>query len=95
MKEVGLSERELALIRGVLSRRPEVSAAILYGPRAKGTPRPESDVDLALEGDLMDYAPSPSPPSWTNCRCRIDSAWGRFRKFDPRNCAIISSAWER
>jgi len=52
MKHVALSERELALIRGVLQRRPEVAAAILFGSRAKQSHQPESDIDLALEGDL-------------------------------------------
>lgn len=45
-----LSERELGLIREALSRFPDVSAAILYGSRAKGTAKPTSDIDLALEG---------------------------------------------
>lgn len=37
-----------ALIRGVLARHPGV--AWLFGSRAKGTARPASDIDLALEG---------------------------------------------
>jgi len=45
-----LSPAELELIRSVLSRHPEITGAILFGSRAKGTARPASDVDLALEG---------------------------------------------
>ncbi|MCC6271326.1 MAG: nucleotidyltransferase domain-containing protein, partial [Microbacteriaceae bacterium] len=45
-----LTERELTMIRATLERFPDVSAAILYGSRAKGTAKPTSDIDLALEG---------------------------------------------
>ena len=50
MNPSGLSERELDLIRGVLARRKEVSFAVLFGSRAKGTAAPGSDIDLALGG---------------------------------------------
>jgi predicted nucleotidyltransferase len=46
----GLSQRELLLIRGVLTRHPEVTGAVLFGSRAKGTATPASDIDLAFEG---------------------------------------------
>lgn len=50
MKDIGLTSHEIALIRGVFRRFPTVSEVILYGSRAKGTYRPESDIDLALIG---------------------------------------------
>ncbi|MBI6546809.1 MAG: nucleotidyltransferase domain-containing protein [Cyanobacteria bacterium NC_groundwater_1444_Ag_S-0.65um_54_12] len=50
IREIGLTERDLDLIRGVLARHPEVSGAILFGSRAKGTATATSDIDLALEG---------------------------------------------
>jgi len=50
MQTVGLSERELSLIEGVLAKHPEVTGVILFGSRAKGTHSPSSDIDLALEG---------------------------------------------
>lgn len=56
MNRPPLTEQELALVRGVFDRHPEVSAAILYGSRAKGTHRPSSDVDLAVVGDLTPLA---------------------------------------
>lgn len=56
MKKVALSERELALIHRVLGRHPEVIAAILFGSRAKMSHQPQSDVDLALQGDLDSLA---------------------------------------
>jgi predicted nucleotidyltransferase len=52
MDRGGLSSREVGLICGVLRRHREVAAAVLYGSRAKGTHRPESDVDLAIQGDF-------------------------------------------
>ncbi|MGQ0650237.1 MAG: nucleotidyltransferase domain-containing protein [Gemmatimonadaceae bacterium] len=50
MVQTGLSDHALALIRGVLAEHTEVTGAILYGSRAKGTASPASDVDIALEG---------------------------------------------
>jgi len=50
MNGTGLTEAEWALIRGVLAAHPEISGAILFGSRAKGTASPASDIDLALEG---------------------------------------------
>ena len=50
MVDLGLNERDLGLIRGVLAGAPGLGEAIVYGSRAKGTHRPESDVDLALVG---------------------------------------------
>jgi predicted nucleotidyltransferase len=46
----GLSPAELDLIRAVLARHSEITGAILFGSRAKGTAQPASDIDLALEG---------------------------------------------
>ena len=48
--DVGLTEPELSLILGVLRQHRDITGAILFGSRAKGTASPSSDVDLALEG---------------------------------------------
>ena len=50
MKRIGLSDSELDLIRRTLSRHREVSGAVLFGSRAKGTASASSDIDLAIEG---------------------------------------------
>ena len=50
MKDIGLAPHEIDLIRGVFRRFPAISEVALYGSRAKGTYRPESDIDLALVG---------------------------------------------
>ena len=52
MEQCGLSSRDMELIRGVLLRHSEIAAAMLYGSRAKGTHRPESDIDLVVQGDF-------------------------------------------
>jgi predicted nucleotidyltransferase len=36
----------------VLARHPEIIAAVLFGSRAKMSHQPESDIDLALHGNL-------------------------------------------
>lgn len=50
MTDTGLSEQVLDLIRGVLVRHQQITGAVVFGSRAKGTHKPNSDVDLALEG---------------------------------------------
>ena len=50
MNETGLTEAEWGLIREVLAAHPDITGAILFGSRAKGTASPASDIDLALEG---------------------------------------------
>lgn len=50
MKEIGLTAYEIDLIQSVFRRFSTISEVILYGSRAKGTHRPESDIDLALIG---------------------------------------------
>ncbi|MBI3878668.1 MAG: nucleotidyltransferase domain-containing protein [Verrucomicrobia bacterium] len=49
-----LAPAELALLRGVFRRHPEITAVKLFGSRAKGTHAPHSDVDLALWGAVSE-----------------------------------------
>jgi len=56
MNTPALRPAELESIVSVLRRHPEVTEARLFGSRAKGNHRPESDVDLALWGDVDDLA---------------------------------------
>jgi len=46
----GLPEEAIAEIQAVLALYPEVEKAILYGSRAMGSFKPESDIDLTLVG---------------------------------------------
>jgi uncharacterized protein len=50
MKDIGLTSHEIDLIRNVFRHFKTISEVVLYGSRAKGTYRSESDIDLALIG---------------------------------------------
>ncbi len=49
-----LTPSELALLRGVFLRHPEIAAVKLFGSRAKGIHAPHSDIDLAVWGEVDD-----------------------------------------
>lgn len=46
----GLNDRELSLIRNVLTEKADPIRAWLLGSRAKGIPKPTSIIDIAMEG---------------------------------------------
>ena len=48
----GLKDAAIAGICAVLSRYPQVEAAIMYGSRAKGNFKDGSDIDLTLRGGV-------------------------------------------
>jgi predicted nucleotidyltransferase len=48
----GLSDSEQELICGVLRRHDEVTEVKIFGSRAKGNFEPNSDIDLALWGNI-------------------------------------------
>jgi predicted nucleotidyltransferase len=52
----GLTTAVTDAINGVLSNHPQVTAAILYGSRAKGTFKHGSDIDLCLTGPELTLA---------------------------------------
>jgi predicted nucleotidyltransferase len=52
MSEFGLDDRALLLIRRVLERHVNIREARVFGSRAKGNYRPESDIDIAIFGDV-------------------------------------------
>jgi predicted nucleotidyltransferase len=51
MSEFGLDDRALQMIRGVFERHPKIREARVFGSRAKGNYRRESDVDIVIYGD--------------------------------------------
>lgn len=51
---LGLDARTRELLGAVLERHSRVSEARVFGSRALGTHRPESDIDLALYGEVDD-----------------------------------------
>ena len=46
----GLTEREIELIVNVLRENPKLTKAVIFGSRAKGNYRANSDVDIAIFG---------------------------------------------
>jgi uncharacterized protein len=52
MNSFGLKDSEQEMIRAVLRRHAEVTEAKIFGSRAKGNFQPNSDIDLALWGNL-------------------------------------------
>jgi uncharacterized protein len=54
MNSFGIDEPVLAILRQVFAQYPEIQQVKLYGLRAKGTHRPNSDLDLVLMGKLVD-----------------------------------------
>lgn len=54
--DFGLSPNTIKQIKSILKQFPEVEEAILYGSRAKGNYRPNSDIDLTLVGEKLDFS---------------------------------------
>lgn len=51
----GLTDRALALITGVLAQYPEVERVEVFGSRAMGNEKPNSDIDLVVWGDGVTF----------------------------------------
>lgn len=50
MKDIGLTKAELTFLSSVFQRYPEVGKVLVFGSRAKGNYKKNSDVDLAVTG---------------------------------------------
>ncbi len=50
----GLDDKTINAIKSVLKKYPQVSASKIFGSRALGTHRPNSDIDIVLYGELED-----------------------------------------
>ena len=50
LKISSLTQRELDLMTGIFLQHPDIQRVVLFGSRAKGTAKPYSDIDLAVEG---------------------------------------------
>ena len=54
MGDTGLSQEDIKLIKSVFTKYPEIERVVLYGSRAMGTYRNNSDIDLTLFGKKLD-----------------------------------------
>lgn len=52
MNDFGLSENVIKMIKQVFKKYPEIKIVKIFGSRAKGNYRPNSDIDFALWGDI-------------------------------------------
>ena len=84
MASSGLTDREMDLIRGVLKRHGEITGAVMFGSRAKGTASPASDIDLALEGIEDELAADAIAAELKTCHCRIASMSRRWLPSNPK-----------
>jgi uncharacterized protein len=50
MKDIGLTPSQIEMMLAIFRRIAAIVEVVLYGSRAKGNFRPESDIDLALVG---------------------------------------------
>jgi len=50
--DFGLSAADCVRMKDVLAHYPGIQQVVLYGSRAKGNFRPNSDIDLTIFGDL-------------------------------------------
>lgn len=56
MNDFGLGEHNLHAIIDVLSSVKKVQRALIYGSRAKGNYRSNSDIDIMVEGECLTIA---------------------------------------
>ncbi|WP_036904510.1 nucleotidyltransferase family protein [Prevotella sp. AGR2160] len=54
MMKYGLEDRYLSELREILASIPEIEEAILFGSRARGDYRRNSDIDLSLTGEQLE-----------------------------------------
>lgn len=51
---LGLSDKELSILREVFAKFNAIEEVVLFGSRARGTHQKASDVDLAIKGKNID-----------------------------------------
>lgn len=52
MNDFGLSENVIKMIKQVFKKYPEIKIVKIFGSRAKGNYRPNSDIDFVLWGNI-------------------------------------------
>jgi type I restriction enzyme S subunit len=56
ISNTGLDQRAISKIKDVFRLFPEIDEAILYGSRAMGNFKPNSDIDLTLKGKNLNLS---------------------------------------
>ncbi|MBI2026902.1 MAG: nucleotidyltransferase domain-containing protein [Deltaproteobacteria bacterium] len=55
-QKFGLSEENIEMMSAVFRKYPNIKKAIIYGSRAMGNYKPGSDIDLVIDGVLMNMS---------------------------------------
>lgn len=55
-ENIGLTKKEIANIKAVFSKYPQIHEAIIFGSRAMGNFKPTSDIDISLKGETIDLS---------------------------------------
>lgn len=82
-------------VAAVLARHPQVSRAILFGSRAKGTNEPASDIDLALEGDVTAFEAASIAQELADLPTPYAFDVQSLAAISPPPCASTSPGWGR
>jgi predicted nucleotidyltransferase len=52
----GLNSATVSAIQAIFAQHPKITQVIIYGSRAKGNYRANSDIDLTMQGAQLDYS---------------------------------------
>jgi len=64
--QFGVAQHTLDIILGVIRDYPQIERAVIFGSRAMGTFRFNSDIDIAI------YAPTMTPTDWARFKLDMD-----------------------
>ena len=53
MMQYGLSSEHINRIKAIFTSQTEIEEVVLYGSRAKGNYKPNSDIDLTIKGNAI------------------------------------------
>ncbi len=55
LQQIGLTDRDIRTIKALVSIYPEIIQAKIFGSRAIGNYKKQSDIDLCIYGDKVDF----------------------------------------
>ncbi len=55
LQQIGLTDRDIRTIKALISIYPEIAEARIFGSRAIGNHKKQSDIDLCIYGENVDF----------------------------------------